>query len=306
MESLVPEEAAAITRLVRLLGEPIPYISTINEDGFGLFIRERHVIHLMLYEKQLKRFPAEIFHFPYLEILNLAGNELIEIPNKIEDLTHLTFLNVNYNHISEIPDALCRIPSLHTLLIRCNELREIPSTIEHLQSLETLVVAVNHLSEINSALLNCTRLRILDVSYNKIAQLPPEMGKLYQLQVFNLKGNILTEIPESMSNLQELVLLDLRDNPWDYFFDKFLLKQSIRIKKENIARYANFIPTLLQKIRQNESLDAFDKAYPYYLRYETVIRRFCEQNTTQTAEEVEKILNMGKYVIQTNDYKIFL
>ncbi len=168
-------------------------------------------------------------------ILNLSGQDLLEIPKEILQLTNLKTLLLNNNQIKEIPPFLGALQNLEVLdldsnLIRSlpseigslkklkrldisnNEIDQVPASFENLQNLETLYLQFNKFTFLPQKILQLKNLKSLDISYNRLSDLGENIGNLSNLTYLNAQNNKLSLIPESLFTLSKLSYLDLGHN----------------------------------------------------------------------------------------------
>jgi hypothetical protein len=140
----------------------------------------------------LREFPHEILGLSdTLEVLDLGGNELVDLPGDIAKLGRLRVLFASNNPFPRLPPALGACPALSQVGLRGCGLREVPA--------EALP----------------PQLRWLTLTDNAIEALPPALGERPRLQKLMLAGNRLCRLPDSMAGAGRLELLRLSANRFE-------------------------------------------------------------------------------------------
>lgn len=111
---------------------------------------------------------------PFLRVLNLRVNQLIELPESLFEFT----------------------PALESLNLERNLLTRLPTSINGLQYLESLQLADNEISDFGLDFIGLTRLAHVDARGNNIKQLPGSIWKAPALKTLNLSSNIISGFPE--------------------------------------------------------------------------------------------------------------
>jgi len=104
------------------------------------------------------------------------------------------------------------------------------------------------------------------------------------LETLDLAKNRLTTLPASIGDLIALKTFSLYDNLIPIEIDNLINTADGRI------RYRNYISYLLEKITQNQPLDACDRAYPFYDQYREILEKQCQTTKTETAKAVLELL----------------
>lgn len=114
----------------KYLGEPIPVVNKLENYSFGVVIKDRHIISLSLYDKDLYQLPNSIWKLKYLKRLNLSNNPLSFLPEIEENYWHydLKELNLSYcSHLTTLPKNLLKLKGLKILnLSHCSSLSSLP------------------------------------------------------------------------------------------------------------------------------------------------------------------------------------
>lgn len=166
---------------------------------------------------KITKFEVEL---PYVEKLNLSGNELIEVSSKCK-LKSLKILNLSYNRIIEVASLQDICPKLKKINLAYNYIEEFPDfpdTVEHIK------IMSNNISSFPRDISNLKNLRKLKMEENKLVlmpKLPPnveimlfqknsinqiEKFSVKQARILRLDNNNLNETP----NLKKFPLKTLR------------------------------------------------------------------------------------------------
>ncbi len=75
---------------------------------------------------------------------------------------------------------------------------------------------------------------------------------------------------------------------------------------KSLERFENFIPRLVQKIKDGESLDEYDIHYPLYARYSDLLKETCMFNPNPTAKKVLELIKDNSFVpLKNSEFKIW-
>ncbi len=152
----------------------------IHKEGF-----------VTLLDVEVKNEIPNYFNFPYLEILQILGDEI------------------------ENTDFLKHNPNLKDLTISYCNLKGMVS-VENLNKLEKLNLRHNQISKIEG-LTNLTKLKKLDLQYNQISKIEG-LENLINLTSLNLSHNQIRQI-EGLDTLSSLEFLKLNANQLSLFLD---------------------------------------------------------------------------------------
>jgi|GEM_PF-6485577 len=156
--------------------------------------------------------PPEIGDLPYLEWLDLWGNQLESIPNEIGTLSSLFTLDLDDNNLSYIPDSIGDLYLLGDLYLSGNQLTSLPESIGNLTDLSVLNVDNNQLTDIPESLFGLVHLFQLSLSGNQLSSISNNIGNLSSLEYLYLDKNSLTALPPSLFTLSDLDELHLQSN----------------------------------------------------------------------------------------------
>jgi len=133
--------------------------------------KDNHIQEIDLSDKKLSKEIPEFGNMPYLERLNLGGNNLTgKIPSDIKNLSKLIFLYLNNNELEgEIPSSLFELPELIEVWLNANNFEgNIPSTVSKATKLMKLKLSYNNLSGVipTSGLESLSMLNIITLDNN--------------------------------------------------------------------------------------------------------------------------------------------
>ncbi|TYH75038.1 hypothetical protein ES332_D05G445800v1 [Gossypium tomentosum] len=185
------------------------------------------------------KFPKNIFDLPNLNLLNLGGNQNLnldplklnrssnlehldlssmssstEFIDSVDDLQALKYLDLSGNSLVQgLPVSITNLSSLEQLIISgANIFGELPDSMGNLVSLKFLVLSQSNLSgPVPRSVRNLLQLTHLDLSQNQLSgEIPSSSGNLLQLTYLDLWQNQLRgQIPRSLGNLLQLTHLEL-------------------------------------------------------------------------------------------------
>jgi hypothetical protein len=147
-----------------------------------------------------------------LKLLNLMGNQLIDLPTWIGNLESLQLLGLAENQLSALPVQIGRLTSLRVLNLSHNQLNTLPAQIGRLTKLRGLNLSSNLFSALPAEIGGLTMLRSLHLADNQFITLPAAIGPLTRLQDLNLSNNQLIDLPAWIGGLTSLEILDLSNN----------------------------------------------------------------------------------------------
>ena len=86
----------------------------------------------------LTKFPPELFDYPDLEEIDIAGNKIATIPAQIKTFQKLRILRIHGNNLKTINKAILQLKNLEELYIQANLFKEFPEIICQLTWLKKL------------------------------------------------------------------------------------------------------------------------------------------------------------------------
>ena len=174
----------------------------------GLYAFPKEIIQLTKLQKlELKsgycldnKLPEGLGQLKQLRMLNLSGNELVELPKDIAQLRELRVLDVSINMIGDFPE-IGQLQKLQELYLYYNSYNELPEVVSKLTQLQKLNVGWNSLDELPEFIGQLRQLKSLDLTYTGLYELPASIEQLKQLQILHLPSESLIELPKSMDYL---------------------------------------------------------------------------------------------------------
>jgi hypothetical protein len=146
-------------------------------------------------------------------MLQLAGNQIVELPAELGRLSHtLRLLEMSDNRLSALPDSLCALELLSSLRASENRIASLPGAIGELRRLRTLVLAANRLASLPEGLEQLEELVELDLASNALGAVPAELGRLSRLERLLLDDNQLRSVPAELGLLSSCTELGLAHN----------------------------------------------------------------------------------------------
>ncbi|KAL1103304.1 hypothetical protein V6Z11_D05G430100, partial [Gossypium hirsutum] len=164
------------------------------------------------------KFPKNIFDLPNLNLLNLGGNQNLNLdPLKFNRSSNLEHLDLSFVSFSRpVPRSLGNLLQLTHLDLSQNQLSgQIPRSLGNLLQLTYLDLSQNQLSgQISRSLGNLLQLTHLDLSQNQLSgQIPLSILNLTQLEYLGISENSLEgSIPDEVTTFPNLIYLGLSDN----------------------------------------------------------------------------------------------
>ena len=147
----------------------------------------------------------------YVELIDLAENNITEIQKQSFTELYLTHINISYNSLFKIePKSFISCNNMTVLDFSHNLLENIPKlAFDENSYASTFDVSFNRFTNMSQIpLQNMTGLRVLNVSYNFITDIPKNtFPKLYELHTIDASNNMISEI----SNAVLMPLFSLRN-----------------------------------------------------------------------------------------------
>ncbi|XP_040948786.1 receptor-like protein 9DC3 [Gossypium hirsutum] len=184
--------------------------------GINMSSVNAHVF--MNLSSSLRKIPKNIFDLPNLNLLNLGGNQNLNLDplkfNRSNNLEHLDLSSMSFS--TEFIDSVNNLRALKYLDLSGNSFFQGMSvSITNLSSLEYLVISgANIFGGLPDSMGNPVSLKFLVLYYsNLLGPVPRSLGNLLQLTRLDLSQNQLSgQIPRSLGNLLQLTHLDLSQN----------------------------------------------------------------------------------------------
>ncbi|KAB2033045.1 hypothetical protein ES319_D05G421200v1 [Gossypium barbadense] len=164
------------------------------------------------------KFPNNIFYFPNLNLLNLGGNQNLNLNplkfNRSSNLEHLDLSSMSFS--TELIDSVDNLQALKYLDLSGNSFFQgLSVSITNLSSLEYLIIrGANIFGGLPDSMGNLVSLKFLDLSNSNLSgTVPRSLGNLLQLTYLELAWNQLSgQIPLSILNLTQLEYLGISEN----------------------------------------------------------------------------------------------
>lgn len=132
--------------------------------------------------------PKSLANLKTLEVVNMSGNQFVDVPPIFLKLEKLRYLHLGANQIKELPVQIKELTHLEVLYLGGNLLTEIPSEVGCLSELNTLALCDNKLHTLPRSLIHLRKLRSLSLHNNQLSTLPPEIVSL-DLVELSLRNN---------------------------------------------------------------------------------------------------------------------
>jgi hypothetical protein len=240
-----------------------------------------------------------------LRWLSVRHNRLKILDLGIGFFTDLQVLDLGDNQLESLPESIGNLVLLKDLTLSNNKLTELPQNFSHLIQLSDLYLGSNIFSEFPIVLKNLKILHVLSLKSNQIMQVPNWIKELSSLYKFSIQNNQISQLPEEILNLPLLELVFISPKHLDPFFID-LLEDSDReyygkLLPPNqhtgmIKRWKNFISNILEKIKNDIPLDAWEQKYPLYSKYENILKPVIDQTQNSTAQHVKRLIERAKTV----------
>ncbi len=274
-----------LVRLFELIGQ-LPYLAILdlscNEwsalpDTFYTMANRAHLVKLDLTHNELNLLQAAIENFRSLQILFLGYNKLSFLPNEFGNLENLRWLHLNSNKLCELPSRFGNLSNLSTLNLVNNAFTEIPIQLKGLTRIFTIYLDENKITLIPSWIGEIQSLVDLGISNNKIKALPDE--------IFNLRN--LKQILVS----PQWLLPFFRQLTTDYMDEDFAKIKPQSQDNPFMVRWKTFIPRIIEKIKNGESIDEWEQSYPFWVKYEQILQCVLRNYRNETSKLVEELVN---------------
>ncbi|XP_040948769.1 receptor-like protein 7 [Gossypium hirsutum] len=163
------------------------------------------------------KFPKNIFDLPNLNLLNLGGNQNLNLdPLKFNRSSNLEHLDLSWMFSSTEIDSVDNLQALKYLALSGNSFfQRLSVSITKLSYLEYLILeGANFFGGLPDSMGNLVSLKFLDLRSNKLSgQIPLSILNLTQLEYLDISENSLEgSIPDEVTAFPNLKHLDLSDN----------------------------------------------------------------------------------------------
>jgi Leucine-rich repeat (LRR) protein len=297
---LAGAESANLTRVFELIGQ-LP-----------------HLVVLDVGRNEWAELPASFYQMPNrgnLRWLGLKHNRLTKLAPGIGEFTGLRVLDLTDNRLEHLPDAIGQLIHLRDLTLNLNKLRTLPITGEKWKELTQVSIIDNNFTEFPSIFRTLKKVNTIYAAHNQIYQIPNWIGEMSDLEYLFLGENPIEMIAEEILTLPHLTDVTLSPK-WLHPFFHALLEANLdetfgKLFSPNthngmMGRWKKFIPTIIEKIKQNIFLDEWEQNYPFYAKYEQILVPICAQNPTNTAMSVQRLIDRTKSIGLNKKKKILL
>ncbi|MGW2113042.1 leucine-rich repeat domain-containing protein [Streptomyces sp. NPDC001948] len=202
-------------------GQPVlgpgarPSHLAVQDELEALLPRAAEITELDLSRRKLRQIPGQLFAFPGLRRLSLAGNEYLgTLDDRIGELTALEELDIADTGLTELPRAIGSLRELRVLDISGNRFESLPEEIGDLAQLEKLR-ARGLTCPVPETVGRLRALRELDLSGmhapgRSPLDFPLPVTRLTGLRALGLMHVWLDSVPDELLALAGLEELDLR------------------------------------------------------------------------------------------------
>ena len=163
-------------------------------------------VELNLSDNNIKIIPKEIGGYKILEVLDLSGNNQLEIGQSFYDLAKIKTLkeiNLSQCELVYIPFSIHKITNLEVLNISGNHLFEIPDMMHKMHQLKEVNLSNNKLKELGYAPSLWKELRFINLKNNPSLDVEKAFKSLsYLNKLERIEVNNLEELPQSITFLK--------------------------------------------------------------------------------------------------------
>lgn len=175
---------------------------------------ELHGITRLTLSENLTEFPEQIYDLAdSLEVLDLSGNQLVELPADLYRLNNLKILFCSDNCFTRLPDVLGACPKLEMIGFKHNQISLVPSDSLPKQT-RWLILTDNQIEALPDSIGELSRLQKLALAGNRLTRLPASIAHCKKLELVRLSANQLTEFPDVLLDLPRLAWLAFAGNPF--------------------------------------------------------------------------------------------
>ena len=126
---LIKVEAEFLERIEAMLGKEIPFIPRDdNNQTFGFYAEDRHVMRLSLNDSGIDTLPETIGNLVELKELYMNHDEVVSVPESMASLKHMEILVLDHNKLTELPAWIGDFSNLLSLTASFNQIAEIPDS----------------------------------------------------------------------------------------------------------------------------------------------------------------------------------
>lgn len=193
-----PEEKEVVIELEGYLKDPIPIVDNVDDETFGIVLKDGYVKQLGLHNRGLKNIPASIWNLQRLKLLNLSSNLIEDLPDI--DKLHETLRELNLSHcasLQTLPERIDNFKFLKKLnLSYCRSFSNLPWKIKDLSGLTTI-----------------------DISYCNFYILPDLENRFNEItESIDIRGNHFSL--EERQKIKQLTISEVLVEPVIFFIEK--------------------------------------------------------------------------------------
>lgn len=164
----------------------------------------------------LQRLPPEVFDLAdSLEVLNLSGNQLVDLPDDLPRLHRLKVIFCSDNAFTHLPPVLGACHQLQVVGFKANRITTVPGDALPTK-LRWLILTDNAIDHLPVELGARPALQKLMLAGNRLPALPATLAGATQLELVRLAANRLTQVPGWLTALPRLSWLALAGNPFGW------------------------------------------------------------------------------------------
>jgi Leucine-rich repeat (LRR) protein len=221
----------------------------------------------------LRTLPPTISKFQNLQIVYLAGNDMITLPPEIGQLKQLTEIHLEDNFIRSLPKEIAQLENLRVLIMPYNDLDSFPTAICPLKNLTKVNMRgskipqksqdsikqvmpnchfsfnENELLESNQPLLTAEELRQAKV-FNDVETARQTIADVF---IIRLSKKKLTQWPNEVFEFKNLQALDISENKISIIpaeISELYMLQSLNLRSNNLSD----LPQEISKLHYLKSL----------------------------------------------------
>jgi Leucine-rich repeat (LRR) protein len=147
--------------------------------------------------------------FGALRVLELKGDNLIEIPDCFALLKHLSFLRIISDSLDTLPSSIGLLYNLQTFILDCfsSPLEYLPDSIGYLANLQYLCIECAEFKQLPKTFCLLGNLQRLKIKNDMLEELPSDIIKLGNLHELTIDSQLLKAFPDTigcLSSLEEL------------------------------------------------------------------------------------------------------
>jgi len=162
-----------------LLYSNLEWLDISNNDIVSIPLSISNMTNLTSFKANeigLDEFPSGLLDMPWMQVLELADNNIEQVPDGISNMLALQYLILKGNKLQHLPTEIFELPLMQTLNVSGNRLYTLPGSIGS-SSITNLSLRENRINSLPSAI-GASNLTFLDVSVNRLTSLPATLSDL--------------------------------------------------------------------------------------------------------------------------------